>query len=709
TGTTTLTGNNTYFGPTNVTAGSLFVNGIHTVAASGLTSVASGATLGGAGTIGGSVFVADGGILTPGAAADTAGTLTIRGSLTLSGGSTMNYNFGQPDVVGGALNDRIVVNGNLTLDGTLNVSVTDGGAFGAGVYRVITYSGALTDNGLTLGTMPPGATTTLQTSVAGQVNLINSLNNLRFWDGATLPSNGQVNGGTGIWNSGAGANINWTDVAGAANGVYSPGFAVFQGAAGTVTVDNSGGQVVSEGMQFARNGYLINGGAIDLAETTVGSLKSTIRVGDGTGAGAGYTATIDSVLQGSVEMVKADLGTLVLTGTNTYSGGTTISGGILQLGNGGATGSIVGDVTNSGTLTFNRDNTYSFDGAISGTGAVRQIGTGTTVLTADNSYAGTTTITAGTLQIGGGGTTGTLGGGAVTVSAPGLLAFNHSDTVTYGGVVSGTGALEQRGTGIAVLTGANTYTGGTTINGGELRVASESNLGNISSNLTFNGGTLRSGATLNRNIVVTSSDGTVVSSGGTFNGNISGAGFLRFAGGGTTTINGTSNTYSGGTILSEGATVVIGSAGALGTGKITGQGASPFTGSGGGTLRTTATMTLTNAIDLGETSFFPAGNLNSINFNTDAGTTLTLTGNINNVGGFHPANGMGKDGTGTLVLANTVYGNGANYAVRVRQGILRVGNGGAAGTIGVAPVAVSTGAQLVFDRSDAVGYSGAIS
>jgi fibronectin-binding autotransporter adhesin len=58
---------------------------------------------------------------------------------------------------------------------------------------------------------------------------------------------------------------------------------------------------------------------------------------------------------------------LFLTATNTYSGGTTISGGALIIGSGGASGSIVGDVLNNGTLALNRNDTVTFGGVISGT------------------------------------------------------------------------------------------------------------------------------------------------------------------------------------------------------------------------------------------------------------------------------------------------------------------------------------------------------
>ena len=98
---------------------------------------------------------------------------------------------------------------------------------------------------------------------------------------------------------------------------------------------------------------------------------------------------------------------------------------------------------------------------ISGSGTLTQAGAGTTILTGANTYTGTTTISAGTLQIGSGGTAGTLGTGAVTDSA--ALIFNETDSNTVANVISGSGTLTQAGSGTTILTGANTYTGTTTI------------------------------------------------------------------------------------------------------------------------------------------------------------------------------------------------------------------------------------------------------
>ncbi|WP_404546219.1 autotransporter domain-containing protein [Bradyrhizobium sp. USDA 223] len=94
---------------------------------------------------------------------------------------------------------------------------------------------------------------------------------------------------------------------------------------------------------------------------------------------------------------------MTLTGANTYTGGTSInSGHTLQLGNGGTTGSIVGNVVNNGTFAVNRSNVLTFTGVISGTGAFQQNGnsaTSVTLLTAANTYTGSTTVNSGVLAV----------------------------------------------------------------------------------------------------------------------------------------------------------------------------------------------------------------------------------------------------------------------------------------------------------------------
>jgi fibronectin-binding autotransporter adhesin len=157
------------------------------------------------------------------------------------------------------------------------VSLSAGGSLDPGVYRVFNYAGALTDNGLSLGTMPAGTLFEVQTAIAGQVNLVNTFGQtMFFWDGPIGPKNDSViQGGTGVWRLGGGDN-DWTAATGAANSDFQQNaFAVFAGAPGTVTVDDIGGAIGISGMQFIVDGYTVTGDDLTLAAT-----PTSIRVGD---------------------------------------------------------------------------------------------------------------------------------------------------------------------------------------------------------------------------------------------------------------------------------------------------------------------------------------------------------------------------------------------------------------------------------------------
>ena len=191
-GATILTAANTYTGGTTVSAGSLYVNGDQT-AATGATTV-NNATLGGKGVIGGDVTLTGNSTLSPGDNVAAPGTLTIKGNLALGSGTTLDYSFGEANVVGGPLNDLIVVAGDVSLGGKLNVALSPGGSLDVGVYRVISYGGTLSNAaGLTLGALPTGADRTdyfIQTSVDKQVNLTYSNGlTLNHWDGGVGPKN----------------------------------------------------------------------------------------------------------------------------------------------------------------------------------------------------------------------------------------------------------------------------------------------------------------------------------------------------------------------------------------------------------------------------------------------------------------------------------------------------------------------------------------
>lgn len=479
-GTTLLAGANSYTGATDVMRGTLLVNGNQS-AATGVTRVHAGAALGGIGTLGGDVTV-NGGTLAPGS--NGAGTLTINGNLTLDSASYLAMQFGQAGTAGGALNDLIDVKGNLTLNGTLDVTETVGGSYGPGIYRILSYGGSLIDNGLDVGTLPSGSGA-IQTSVAGQVNLLAGGNDFSFWDGDAGPKfDGVVNGGNGSWQNGAG-NLNWTEANGLLNASYSDGtFAIFAGAAGNVTVDNSLGQVTAKGMQFATDGYAVSGNAIELVGT-----QATLRVGDGTAAGAGIATTINAALTGGAQLVKTDVGTLVLTGNNSYTGGTRVDAGTLRISSdanlGNAAGAItLGNGTLHATTSMATGRTITLTGAatlsvepgfsllasstIAGAGSLTTKG-GLLLLGGDNTYTGGTTIATGTLQIGLNTTTGSIVG---NVANNGSLVFYRSNALTYAGAVSGTGQLRQVGAGTLTMTGNSSYTGATTVDAGKLVLTS---------------------------------------------------------------------------------------------------------------------------------------------------------------------------------------------------------------------------------------------
>ncbi len=143
-------------------------------------------------------------------------------------------------------------------------------------------------------------------------------------------------------------------------------------------------------------------------------------------------------------------------------------------------GGVLADVADTKTLTLG--------GAVSGTGVgIVKSGTGTLLLTANNTYTGNTSISAGTLQVGAGGTTGAVAG---PIASSGVLRFNRSDSVALSSVISGTGEVQFTGAGDTTLSAANTYSGATTLSSGTLIIANSAALQNSTLTYSTTGGSL---------------------------------------------------------------------------------------------------------------------------------------------------------------------------------------------------------------------------
>lgn len=726
-GTLTLAGTNTYSGTTTVEAGELVFQG--PMSGSGDITVADGATLGVTAT--GTQVTP--GTLTLGASAgaaltfnDVSSTTTAplaAGTLSTAGTLIINVNSGTftvgksyplltwtsgsaPSVSLGILNGYV---GNLSFSGNSLLLTVTGTAYvwtglDNGSWDLTTPNNWIQNGGPAI--FANGGPALLDDSATGATNLtINALvkpasvtvNNSSLIYSIASSAGSNIAGGGSLTKSGSsalmlsgGANT-YTGATTVSGGTLSVSTLTDGGLASDIGAANNGASnLVFNGgtLQYTGGGassdhlFTIGtgGGAIDASGSGGLTLDNTGSVAfTGTGARVFTLTGSDTASNllaaslgdygGKTSLAMSGAGTWVLTGTNTYSGGTTVDNGTLQIGTGGASGAIgSGNITVNSSLNFDLSSTLTLNSTISGGGSVTSEGSGTLILAGNNSYTGGTTISAGTLQVGNGGASGKLySGGNIVNNA--TLIFNSTGafTINAGITVSGTGQLVKKGSGLLALLGTSSYTGGTTIASGAKMQICSGNQGSFVGNIT-NNGTL---------YFVRQDNGGFI-----YTGDISGTGSVtkdvNNDNVGDITLEGT-NTYTGGTFIAGGA-IILGDGATPGAGSIVGN------------------VVFTN-------SFLTAyDDARTLTFNRP--DDFIFSGVISGSGSTNTAN-MGvvlQEGPNRITFtANNTYTGGTT----ISSGVVQVGNGGTTGAIGTNNV--TDNSELDFDRSDNVKFGALIS
>jgi autotransporter-associated beta strand protein len=636
----------------------------------GPINVANTATLGGGGTAGGTVTVASGGTIAPGAAAATVGTLRV-GSLSLGSGSKLNY-----DIASTSSLDQIMVSnaGGLELNGgelTINGGSTPFTA--NGVYNLIGHSGVIGGTGVGALTLNPnnqnlGTNSYTFGDAGGFVTLTVASSGAppTFWN---ADANG--NWSTGPWTAGT------PNAVGAFAALGGGGTAITANRTITVDVAFTVGTLSFNNPTF---GYTLAAGAAPGACITLDNGASSAFVTDAAGShaiqaplaltanGATFTATgasdvlsVFGVVGGAGALTKTGSGTLVLTGANTYTGGTSINGGTVTINSGASLGDTGGAVTFAG-------------------GGIR--------LLADASDAHNYQL---------------KDLADVVIDTNGH-ALTHSGTIMP--LTGATGGVMKNGSGTLALQGSNSYVGQTTVNAGTLSINSNASLGDPSTGAGLN---LGAGTTLTATASATLDDGggsgarpVTVGAGGatvdvpetvelTISGPLTG-GTVTKVGLGTLGVSNTCNStplvVNAGTLHSAATTA---GNGGLGTGAITLQGGATINGA----------MPAGNTLVFGNALTVPPGQTGTINATDRFSWTGTVSGGgtlnviVNSTVSRHDFNSDWTGFTGNLNLTGTgtarLFINDGNFGAGVQWGNAAVDLGG---SVTITPVTNSTGNDI---------------
>ncbi|EKR1477226.1 fibronectin-binding autotransporter adhesin ShdA [Salmonella enterica subsp. enterica serovar 4,[5],12:b:-] len=617
----------------------------------------------------------DGDITLGNASGSTGTLLTVDNTLTLQDGSQINATLDT------ANSSPIIKAANVTLDGTLNLSST--ATFVAPETDEHFGSITLIDSQSAITTDFDSVTLDADTSAMPDYLTINA--------GVDADDNTNYELSTGLsWYAGANsaraAHGTFTVDAGSTFTVTSEldettatsnwnGSKLTKQGDGTLILSNTGNDYgdteIDGGILAAKDAAALGTGDVTIAES------ATLALSQG---------TLDNNVTGEGQIVKSGSDELIVTGDNTYSGGTTISGGTLTADHADSLGT--GAVANSGVLQVGEG---ELENTLSGSGSLVKTGTGELTLSGDNTYSGGTTITGGTLTAD---HADSLGSGDIDNS--GVLKVGEGDLEN---TLSGSGSLVKTGTGELTLSGGNDYSGGTTIIGGTLTADHADSLGTgavansgvlqvgegelentlsgsgslvktgtgeltLSGDNSYSGGTTIIGGTLTADHADSLGTGAVANSGvlqvgeGELENTLSGSGSLVKTGTGELTLSG-DNTYSGGTTIAGG-TLTADHADSLGTGAIAnsgvlqvGEGELENTLSGSGSLVKTGTGELTLS---GDNSYSGATTI------TD-GTLIAANVNALGSGNIDNSGTLMLDANGTFELANITTHTGATTAL----------------------------------------------
>jgi autotransporter-associated beta strand protein len=685
-----ITGNATTSGTLSSSgqiSGSLSVNGgVTTITGTvtGPTSL-SGGILQGTGTLG-ALEINSGGAIAPG---NSPGILTV-GNSVWNGGGIYNWQLGNATGAAGTGWDLINSTGSLTINASsgskfvINAANDSGSGFAPGAtsykWQMANFSGNITGfstDKFTINTTGFNGTSGLGAFSVSANSTALSLNyrTLFVWDA-----------GNGTWST----DRNWLD-----NALPIDGAPIeFAGLGGNST--NNYLASIS-GLTFTANAgeaYTLAGGNLSIGAGGIvnnSSYAQTLGLNIALGANQTFAANtanlnISGNISGDASLTKVGNQTLVLTGTNTYSGGTMVNAGLLV----GTTSSLQGAIANSATVAFDQSTNGIYAGVMSGNGILVKNGTGTVTLSGANSHSGGTIVNAGTLSVVG--TIGDVSNNATLTIQQGGVAGSVNNLAPATGTNNGTAAS---------LANAGTFTNSGNITGNATTSGTLSSTGRIGGTLGVNGGTATIGA--GGEVVGASTVNVgVLDVSGTVAGVTNNATFTVQAGG----VAGSVSNLANATGTNNGTMASLANAGNFtNSGNITGNATTS------GTLSSTGLIGGTLGVDDGSATIGAGGQVigsstiasGTLNVSgTVAGVTnnATLTiqqsgvaGSVNNLAG---ATGTNNGTAASLANAGT-FTNSGNITGGVTSTGTLTSNGRIGGTLGVdgGSVTVGAGGQVV--------------